>query len=308
MRNPYQVLGVGREAGDAEIKKAYRKLAKKLHPDVNPGDTAVEQRFKEVSQAYAILGDKEKRGRFDRGEIDESGQERSFAHGFHQQGGRRRSAGFDFQGFRPEDILSELFGGGQRRQGQAKGRGGASIAKGADIKTRITVPFLDAVRGTTKKLRGTDGKILEIKIPPGTDDGQVLRLQGKGKPGVGGKAGNLLVEIGVTPHPHFTRKDRHIYLELPVTLQEALLGAEVEIPTLEGKVSLKIPAGSNSGTTLRLKGKGLKASKAGEAAGDFYVRLKLVLPDKPDRKLKDFVKSWGDAHSYNPRKASGLED
>lgn len=318
MRDLYKILEVDRKASQAEIKKAYRKLAKELHPDLNPADTAIEQRFKEVSQAYAILGNEEKRRRYDRGEIDASGQERSFAGGFsgaHQrrtQAGRGGAEGFHFEGINPEDLFSEFFSG-IRRATSAKGgaqkssamKGGAQ--KGGDLKTAITIDFLEAARGAKKRLRLKDGRILQLTIPAGTEDGQVLRLKGQGKRAPGGRPGDALIEVKVEPHRFFTRKGLNIYLELPVTLQEALLGAEIQVPTITGRVSLKVPPGSNTGTTLRLKGKGLAGPKGGPA-GDQYVKLKLMLPDQPDRKLRDFVKSWGKSHDYDPRKNAGITE
>ncbi len=302
MRDPYEVLKVGRGASAAEIKSAYRKLAKALHPDANPGDSKVEQQFKEVSQAYGILGDAEKRKRFDRGEIDANGQEQSFAHGFGQRGGGFRHAAGQGAGpgFRPEDIFSELFGN--------RGRPRTAAQKGADVNSSIKVSFLEAAEGIRKRVRLADGKALNLSIPAGTEDGRILRLKGQGKPGaMGGAPGDALVEVKVAPHKHFTRNGKNVYLELPVTLQEALLGAEMKVPTIHGPVAMKVPAGSNSGTTLRLKGKGLAAGKGG-TPGDQYVKLKLVLPDKPDSELSDFIKNWSKHHHYDPRKKAGLDD
>jgi len=303
MRDPYEILKVKRGASAADIKGAYRKLAKELHPDANPGNSKVEQRFKEISQAYSILGDAEKRKRFDRGEIDANGQEQSFAHGFGQRdtGGFRQTAGHGAgPNFRPEDIISELFGN--------RGRARTAPKKGADVKSTVKVGFLEAAEGTRKRVRMADGKTLNLSIPAGTEDGRVLRLKAQGKPGVkGGAPGDALVEVKVTPHKHFTRKGINIYLELPVTLQEALLGAEMKVPTIHGAVTMKVPPGSNSGTTLRLKGKGLAAQKSA-ASGDQYVKLKLVLPDKPDSELSDFIKNWSKHHHYDPRKKAGLDD
>jgi DnaJ-class molecular chaperone len=314
MRDLYKILKVDRKASQAEIKTAYRKLAKKLHPDLNPEDKAIEQRFKEVSLAYAILGNEERRGRYDRGEIDASGQERSFTGGF--SGGRRTRAGAGrggpeashFEGINPEDLFAEFFGG-VRRAAAAKAAKGAKTAaqKGGDLKTTITIGFLEAARGAKKRLRLKDGRILQLTIPAGTEEGQVLRLKGQGKRASGGRPGDALIEVKVEPHRFFTRKGLNVYLELPVTLQEALLGAEIQVPTITGRVSLKVPPGSNTGTTLRLKGKGLAGPKGGPA-GDQYVKLKLVLPDQPDRKLRDFVKSWGKAHDYDPRKNAGITE
>lgn len=308
MRDPYQVLGLSRDASAQDIKSAYRKLAKKYHPDANPDDKSVEQKFKEVSQAYSILGDAEKRKRFDSGEIDANGQETPWRGGFHgqhpgggQQGG---AAGFDFGGqFNPEDIFAELFGG---RRSAHRGRTGPIPRKGADVTGRVTVSFMEAVKGTTKRIRLGEDKTLDVKIKAGTSSGQVLRLKGQGRPGSGGgSAGDAQIEIDVQPHRHFSRKGKNIHLTLPITLQEAVLGAEVPVPTIHGQVTLRIPPGSNNGSTLRLKGKGICDEKTG-ACGDQYVKLSLVLPQKPDDELKTFVQNWSNAHSYDPRKESGL--
>ncbi|HMB77962.1 MAG TPA: DnaJ C-terminal domain-containing protein [Kiloniellaceae bacterium] len=309
MHDPYKVLNLPRDASAQDIKSAYRKLAKKYHPDANPGDKSAEQKFKEVSQAHSILGDPEKRKRFDNGEIDANGQETPWRGGFRgqhpgqgQQGG---AAGFDFGGghFNPEDIFAELFGG---RRGGHRGRAGPIPQRGADVTGKVTVGFMDAVQGTTKRIRLGDDKTLDVKIAAGTSSGQVLRLKGQGRPGSGGgPAGDAQIEIEVKPHRHFSRKGKNIHLALPVTLQEAVLGAEVAVPTIHGPVTLRIPAGSNNGATLRLKGKGICDPKSG-ACGDQYVKLTLVLPEQPDDELKSFVKSWGKAHSYDPRKDAGL--
>ncbi len=305
MQDPYQTLKISKTASTEEIKSAYRKLAKEYHPDLNPGNEEVERRFKEISQAYQILGDPEKRKRFDRGEIDASGQETPWKGGFYQQqagpGFRakyaRSSTGDSFSA---DNIFSDLFGGrGWARSGPHKGE---------DVSYSISVSFLDAAKGATKRVRLADGKTLDVRIPAGTEDGQQLRLKGQGRPGAGGGAsGDVLVEVNVQSHPHFTRKDRNIYLEVPVTLQEALLGAVITVPTLYGKVSMKIPPGSNTGTTLRLKEKGI-AGRGSEKAGDQYIKLNVVLPDKPDQELSDFVKNWGQTHGYDPRRAAGLTE
>jgi DnaJ-class molecular chaperone len=313
MRDPYKVLNVPRDASAKDIKAAYRKLAKKLHPDANPGNDAVEQKFKEVSQANAILGTPEKRKRFDQGEIDANGQETPWRGGFggghagqNQRGG---SAGFDSSGrFSPEDIFAELFGNRRHSRQSSSGRGPGAHSKGADVTGSVVVTFMEATNGTTKRIRLGDGKILDIKIPAGTEEGQMLRLKSQGRPGHGrGPTGDAQIEIKVKSHRHFSRKGMNIHLELPVTLQEALLGAEIAAPTIHGQVTLRVPAGANNGTTLRLKGKGICDAKTGKC-GDQYVKLKLVLPETPDSELKDFVKTWSKAHDYNPREKIGLYD
>lgn len=308
MKDPYTVLGVSRDASAADIKKAYRQLAKKLHPDLNPGNARVEQQFKEVSQAYGILGDEEKRKKFDRGEIDASGQETQPAGGgFYReyasggQGAKYRP--FDFGGdINVEDIISDLFGG--RRGG---GRGGARGAQpGADVSYTAPVDFVDAAVGAKKRIRLSDGKALDLTIPPGSTDRQTLRLRGQGMPGRGGgPAGDAFVEIHVKPHAFFTRKDNNIHLELPVSLQEAVLGATIAVPTVHGKVSMRVPPGSNTGKTLRLKGKGVVDRKS-KTTGDQYVTLKVVLPETPDPALEEFVETWAKDHPYDPRRKAGM--
>jgi len=309
MSDPYKTLGIDRRASQDDVKSAYRKLAKKLHPDLNPGDAEVERRFKEVSQAYAILGDKEKREKFDRGEINASGQEtqrggfyRSYAEG--AKGKRYSPFGFEAnEDVGVDDIFSDLFGFGR---GAGRRPGGRVHQKGADVTYRIKVDFVEAAKGARKRITLTDGQSLEVAVPPGTQDGQSLRLKGKGMAGLGGAAtGDAFVEVTVTPHRFFTRQDQDIVLELPVSLQEAVLGASVQVPTIHGTVRLKIPAGSNSGSTLRLKGKGI-AAKGGGKAGDQLVRLKVVLPSSPDPELVQLVREWADKHPYDPRKQSGI--
>lgn len=298
----YQVLGVARDASDAEIKKTYRELAKEHHPDLHPGDTAAEQRFKEISQAYTILGDKEKRGQYDRGEIDESGAERP-EHQFYRQYADADSSGkyYSTGGFGgPEDlgdILDGLFGG--------RGRGGARHfrVRGGDVRYHMTVDFLEAINGTKKRVTMPDGRTLDITVPAGLRDGQQLRLKGQGQPGMGGaEPGDAYVTIAVEPHPFFERRDDDIHVTVPVTLKEAALGAKVKVPTVTGPVTLTVPANSNTGTVLRLRGKGAKR-KGG--AGDQLVRLEVMLPDKADPALTKFLEGWqgGDG---NPRAKLGV--
>lgn len=299
MKDPYEVLGVPRGANQDEIKKAYRKLAKELHPDRHPNNPRLAERFKEVTGAYHILGDEKMRQRFDRGEIDASGAERGPQYGPQHGPFAGRAQGGGFQSFRfdteePEDLFSDLFSAFRRGRGQVR-------ARGSDVRYNLTVSFVEAARGTTKRLGLAGGKTLDVKIPAGLLDGQQIRLKGQGEPGLNdGPPGDALIEVKVDQHPFFTRVDNDIHVELPVSLPEAVLGAKVKVPTLTGSVALTVPKGSNSGTTLRLKGKGI-AGHAGRSAGDQYVKLKIVLPDKPDADLEQFVRNWSKKHEYDVR-------
>lgn len=301
MRDPYQVLGVARTATPDEIKAAYRKLAKKLHPDLNPGDAAVETKFKEVSGAYDLLSDPDKRARFDRGEIDASGAEtqRGFyrSHAAGDEGFKYRSRGgpshADMGGFEDlSDILGGMFGGGGRR-------GGMKL-KGQDVNYRLAVDFLEAARGATKRIHLPEGGRLDVKIPAGTEDGGTLRLNGKGGPGInGGPAGDAYVTVDVRPHEMFRREGRDIHVDVPVTLGEAVLGGRIEVPTIDGPVQMTVPRGSNTGRVMRLKERGMPGP--GGARGDQFVHLRVALPDKPDNELEAFVEAWAKAHPYDPR-------
>lgn len=308
MRDPYEVLGVKKDASDKDIKAAYRKLAKELHPDLNPGKEDIEAKFKEVSGAYTLLSDPEKRKRYDAGEIDAAGNERMHA----GAGGFYRDMGDGFggtgfysqEGVNPEDLedlLSGIFGG---RAGM-RGGGREFRARGSDISYSLRVPFLDAAKGAKTAITLPDGRKLTVKIPEGVGDGQMLRLSGQGQPGYGGgPAGDAYVEIRIEPHAFFRRKDNDIHVEVPVSLKEAVLGAKIEVPTIHGPVTLPVPKGANTGTQLRLKGKGIKDQRTG-AMGHQYVKLKVVLPDEPDPALEEFVKGWEPAAGYDPRKKMG---
>jgi DnaJ-class molecular chaperone len=296
--DPYRILGVSKEATQEQIQKAYRKLAKKLHPDLNPGNKGAEDEFKQVAVAYDLLSDPDKRARFDRGEIDASGAERprqryyrDFAHGgAHPYATDAGYADFGDAG----DIFSEMFS----RGGKANLR-----MPGSDIQYRLEVDFLDAANGAKRTVTLSDGGTIEVTIPPGTRDGQILRLRGKGRPGLGGgPPGDGLVEIEVRPHPQFSRKGDDIHIELPISLREAVLGGKVRVPTLTGAVNMTVPKWSNSGTVLRLSGKGV--ARGDGSHGDEYVTLKVRLPDKPDPELERFVAQWQAAGSDQATQAT----
>jgi DnaJ-class molecular chaperone len=304
MKDPYATLGVAKAASADEIKKAYRQLAKQYHPDLNPGDANAAARFKDISGAYDLLSDADKRGRFDRGEIDASGQERADASFYRAyaggpQGARYRSGA---GGIDPSDLFSDLFA----RGGFARGRDFNEFsARGADISFNLSIDFLEAARGASKRVSFPDGRTLDVTITAGTQDGAILRLRGQGQPGVGGgPGGDALIEISVAPHPHFHREGNDIVVEVPITLTEAVAGGKIRVPTIEGPVAMTVPAGSNSGTRLRLRGRGI-ASK-GAPAGDQYVTLKIMLPSKPDSALQDFVSTWPD-RDYDVREGLGVE-
>ncbi|MGR0188242.1 DnaJ C-terminal domain-containing protein [Azospirillum aestuarii] len=315
MRDPYQILGLPRSASADDIKKAYRKLAKEFHPDLKPGNAANEERFKEISAAYTLLSDSDKRARFDRGEIDASGQERHHGFGGRSHAGRSRaySGAGDDSFFGGEDWFSDLFSGGRKRggAGAAAGGGGASgggsRSRGSDINYSVSVPFIEAAQGTKRRISLSNGKSIDVAVPPGTEDQAKLRLKGQGLPGAGGfGAGDAIVEVHVEAHPFFTRQGPDIHVEVPITLNEAVLGATIRVPTVSGPVALKIQPGANTGSTLRLRGKGVM-NQATKQAGDQYVKLKVVLPDPPDAELVKFMEEWSRTRSYDVRKKAGLE-
>lgn len=304
MKNPYTVLGVARDASQDEIKKVYRALAKELHPDRHPNDPAAAERFKEVSAAYHILGDENLRRRFDRGEINESGQEHApggagFWRTYTSQGGE---APFEedifrqFDGTGMEDVFADLFGGFRRTT-----RRRTAPSRGVDRRYTLKIGFVESVRGGTHRITLPGGKSLNVKIPAGIGDGQQIRLKGQGDQSpAGGPAGDALIDVHVEPHPFYRRNGLDINVELPVTLQEAVLGGTIQVPTVHGAVSLKVPKGSNTGTRLRLRGKGVKDAKSGKT-GDQYVKLKVVLPEKIDAELAQLVEKWAAKHRYDVR-------
>ena len=301
--DPYKVLGVQRDAPDEEIRRAYRKLAKQLHPDLNPANRAVaEERFKRVSAAYDIVGDPVKRKQYDRGEIDASGEPRRGFHRAHAGGagpfGGRGSAraGDDFG---LGDIFSDLFGGMRGRKADPDAPFGA---RGRDVRYTLELDFLEAAAGAKKRVTMPDGGVLDLTVPEGVADGQVLRLKGKGSPGLSGsEPGDALIEIKVKPHPQFARTGDDIVLELPIAIDEAVLGAKIEVPTISGRVQLTLPKGTSSGRVFRLKGKGVR-NAAGGHTGDQLVSVRIVLPDKIDDKLAYFLSEWRQAHRYDPRR------
>lgn len=301
MKDPYDVLGVQKTDSESAIRTAYRKLAKKYHPDLNPGKPEAAERFKEINAANDILSDADKRASYDRGEIDAAGNEvppqRHFYRDFGEGAGREK-----YQGdVSPEDldsIFAHAFGdGGFFRAGP---RGQQFRARGSDAHYTLTISFLDAANGTTRRITLPEGRTLDVRIPAGVQDGHVLRLKGQGMPGLGGgPSGDALVEIAVAPHPLFRREGDDIIVELPVTVQEAVLGASLEVPTIKGKVRLNIPPNSGTGTRLRLRGRGIRE-------GHQFVQLHVVLPPAEEPEFAEFLKSWKPHHAFNPR--AGLEN
>jgi DnaJ-class molecular chaperone len=332
MRNPYDVLGVSKNASPDEIKKAFRKHAKKLHPDANKSDPKTAVKFAELNAAYEIVGDEDKRKAFDRGEIDAEGKPRF--HGFEGFGARPGGAGtgrdghFESFSFGPEgvrrsggrggqgpggfgafeDILSSVFGG------MAGGRNGARAdfgqpftpedfarpGAGRDVSADVTITLDEAAHGATRRVQLPTGKDVEVKVPAGLADGQQIRLKGQGFPGAsGGPAGDAMVVVHIAPHPRFKVDGGNLRVEVPITLYEAVLGGKVRVPTLDGAVDLAIPPATNAGRTFRLKGKGMPA-KAG-APGDLFATVRIVLPDQPDPELEKLMREWRETKPYNPR-------
>lgn len=315
-KNLYDVLGVAKTASEAEIKSAYRKLARKYHPDLNKDDKNAADKFKEVSAAYDILGDKEKRQKYDNNEIDADGKPTGFGAGFGGgsggfegnpfgggyrtytshggnpfggAGGFGKSGGFDFSSLFGDDIMSQFTGGAGRRGG---GFGFGGPQKGQDMAYTMNVSFIDAAQGAEKAVM-INGKNINVKIPSGTEDGQTLRLKGLGNPSPnGGEAGDVLITIKVEPHPYFKAEGLNILLDLPISIKESVLGATITVPTINGKVNVKVPPYSSSGEKLRLKGKGIK-SKAGQ--GDEIITLKIIAPKTPDTALEEVLKATGDS-------------
>jgi DnaJ-class molecular chaperone len=327
MRDPYEVLGVKKNADAVAIKSAYRKLAKKLHPDANKNDPKAAQRFAEINSAYEILGEDDKRKAFDRGEIDAEGKPKFHGfEGFGPRGGRgarggpdinfeqfsfgpdgvRRAGGAGGQGGQGgfsnfEDVLNNMFGG---LAGGARGRGRPHVVEdeleraGRDVAAEVTITLAEAAKGGTRRVHLPTGKEVDIKIPAGLGEGKQIRLKGQGLPGPSG-IGDVLITIRVAPHPHFTLDGANLRIDVPITLYEAVLGGKVRVPTLDGAVELNIPPGTSSGRTFRIGGKGMPAEGK---AGDLYATVRIALPAKPDQELEDLMRHWRDEQPYDPRK------
>jgi DnaJ-class molecular chaperone len=295
MRDPYHILGVARSAGADDIRAAFRKLAKKLHPDLNPGQPEIERRFKEVNAAYSLLSDPDKRARFDRGEIDADGTEihvspfggrggagaRTGAWNFDFMGGGSRAGGGPAPDIDIDDLLGGLFG-------RRAGKGGTESRGGGDHRMSLTVDFLEAVRGSEKRLMMPDGGAVDLTIPAGIEDGQVLRLRGQGGANRSGNPSDVLVEVKVLPHRFFRRVGDDIHVDVPVTLAEAVLGARIKVPTIGKSVMVTVPARSDTGTVLRLRGKGIHRARA-HGAGDQIITLK-VMVGPVDAALEEFLR------------------
>jgi DnaJ-class molecular chaperone len=305
MRDPYEVLGVTKGTDIKEVKKAYRKLARQLHPDLHPGDTKAENRFKEVSSAHQFLSNADQKARYDRGEIDASGApraERTFYRTYAEgrPGSRYSDPQEVFKDLDGTDIFADLFRGVRHNAAWQ-----AEQMRHADTRHKLEIDLLDAANGAVREIVLPGGKRLKVTIPPGASDGQVLRLRGQAAQGPtqgtgGGRAGDVLIELEVRPHPTFSRKGNDIHAELPVTLPEAVLGAKIEVPTVAGNVTLTVPTGANTGTRLRVKGKGAMVP-GGRSRGDHYVTFKVMLPDKPDPELVELVEKWASRHPYRVR-------
>lgn len=327
MRDPYEVLGVSKNASPAEIKSAFRRQAKKLHPDANKHDPKAATRFAELNAAYEILGEEGKRRAFDRGEIDAEGKPRFQGFegfgagrgpgaGFGQDGifetftfgrdGFQRASGRAGGGFRGgfggfEDILKEAFGGAARGGGfqfEQEDVGGT----GRDVTAALTITLAEAAKGTSKRVQLPSGKEVDVKVPPGLNDGQTIRLKGQGLAGPRGRVGDLLIAVSIAPHPLFAREGADLRLELPITLYEAVLGAKVRVPTLDGAVEVAVPPGTSSGRTFRLKGKGLPAK---DGKGDLLACVRIVLPQHGDAELDELMRRWRETKPYDPRKDVG---
>jgi DnaJ-class molecular chaperone len=308
--DPYKTLGVARDANEADIKKAYRKLAKELHPDRNKDNPKASEKFSQVTNAYDLLNDKDKRARFDRGEIDGDGNPAApfgfggGGGGRPQPGGGFRSEGYESGGPDMSDIFEGLFGGAQRGGGGgfASGFGRRAQPKGENVAYRLQVPFVDAATLEPQRVTLSDGKTLDLKLPAGVESGTQMKLAGKGEQGPGG-AGDAILTIDVQPHRFFTRDGDDVRIDLPISLAEAVLGGSIKAPTVEKPVMLTIPKGTTSGKTLRLKGKGFHKKTGGR--GDQLVTLMIDIP-ADNKALADFVEGWAKSNTGNPRGAMGV--
>jgi DnaJ-class molecular chaperone len=297
VRDPYTILGVARTATADELQKAYRKLAKKWHPDLNPGNVSAEDKFKEVAGAYDLVGDADKRAKFDRGEIDAAGAERpkqnyyrDFQSSDEDHAYTTESGYADFMN--SDDAFASLL----RRSARSHAN-----RRGHDIEYRLPIEFVESIAGVTKRLTLPHGQTLDVAIPPGMMEGQVLRLRGKGAPGVGkGDFGDALIEVAIKPDRRFSRSGDDIILEWPISLSEAVLGGRINVSTATGDVTMSVPKGSNTGTTLRLRGKGAPKNVGGH--GDQLVTLKIVLAKEPNAELEAFVAGWDSGKTFDPRK------
>jgi DnaJ-class molecular chaperone len=325
MRDPYEILGVQKSASSEDIKRAFRRLAKKLHPDANKKDAKAAAKFAELNAAYEVLGDEKKRKAFDRGEIDAEGKPRF--HGFEAAGAGHGPGGFGREGHfesftwgpegvrrstgrgggfgRFDDILSEMFGStaagaGRRRAPGMEAEDFEPLRRGQDVAAALTITLEEAAKGATKRMRLPTGKDVDVKIPAGLSDGRQIRLKGQGLPGHGGSAGDALISVTIAPHPLFKVEGSNLRLELPITLYEAVLGTKVRVPTLEGAVELAIPPDTSAGRTFRLKGKGLP-TRGGR--GDLFVAARIVLPDRKEPELEEMMRRWRETKPYDPRKA-----
>ncbi|WP_068318265.1 DnaJ C-terminal domain-containing protein [Polycladidibacter hongkongensis] len=325
MKDPYRILGVDKSASEADIKKAFRRLAKQYHPDQNADNPQAQAKFAEVNQAYEVLGDKEKRQQFDRGEIDGEGKAQfnpnDFA-GFGGAGARGGRGGFGFSSAGPagggggfDDILNDILGGfgggGRRRAAGAEGFGGGagagaraqyeanSASKGKDAALTARISLEDLAGSGKARVKLPSGKTVDVKVPAGTQEGDKIRLKGQGHAGAGGKTGDALVEIRFAAHPLFKVDGSDLRIELPLTLYEAVLGAKLRVPTLDGAVKITIPENTSSGKTMRLKGKGLPKKTGG--AGDLLVSLQVALPEQADEELENLMRAWRELKPYRVR-------
>lgn len=302
-KDAYSILGVKRTADRDAIKRAYRQLARERHPDSDPGNPWAEDEFKELAAAYAVLSDPASRLAYDRGEVDLYGNKLRRSGRTGSGGGSRRKPFEDF--FRNRGSRQGNAAGG----GGTDGSGGVKI-DGVTVDYPLKVGFLEAALGAEKHISTTHGKRLRVAVPPGTRDGRVLRLKGQGMPGLGGgRDGDAHITVEVEPHPLFRAEGADIHADTNITLSEAVLGGRIEVPTIDGPVAVSVPAGSNTGSTLRLRGKGLASGPRGDGPrGDHYVKLKVMLPPKPDAELKAFLEEWAPAHPYSVRRAAGDVD